>query len=270
MIGMPRAKTISDRSFVIQLKRKSRGEKTDNKTKGIIDRCRPVRSMLLRWANDNAERISSCCESLPPSDNDRADDNWATLFTIASVIGGSWPEKVKNARNLIDDSLEDDALGTQLLTDIRDIFDEQSAEKVFSNDLIEKLNAISDSPWGDWNKGRGLTTNGLARLLKPFGVTSKTMRIDGLLAKGYNLKSFQDAFTRYIPPIQNVTPLQTNEFDNLGEKQNVTFNLDVTDENFDNKLNLFDCYDVTDGIGATQGDKKIDVEKTKKWEIGTI
>jgi hypothetical protein len=39
----------------------------------------------------------------------------------------------------------------------------------------------------------------LARHLKPFEVTSNTLRIGDRIAKGYELKDFADAFARYLP-----------------------------------------------------------------------
>ena len=140
----------------------------------------------------------------------------------------------------------DDAIGTKLLSDIRGIFQENSVERMFSRNLVEALKELSESPWGDWNRGKGLTTNSMARILSPFGVTSKDVRIEHEKYKGYLLESFQDAFNRYIPGTSSVTPCQSNDYSNLDENTTVTPDVDVTDENDDNQLNLFTCHDVTD------------------------
>ena len=43
----------------------------------------------------------------------------------------------------------------------------------------------------------------IARLLKPLGISSGTIRLEhGRTAKGYYLKRFEDAFTRYLPPAE--------------------------------------------------------------------
>jgi hypothetical protein len=50
-----------------------------------------------------------------------------------------------------------------------------------------------------------MTKNTLARFVKPFGIKSGTIRLDGeKTAKGYYLAAFDDAFVRYLPS-QNVT-----------------------------------------------------------------
>ena len=152
---------------------------------------------------------------------------------------------------------DDEAIGSKLLGDIKGIFQAGNLDRIFSNDLVEALKDLPESPWADWSKGKGLTTNGLARLLKPFGVKSKTMRIDEDRFKGYSLESFQDAFKRYIPPIPSVTSCQINDFNNLGENQNVTRDLNVTDEIQRNHMDSLDCHDVTDEMADIGGKKKI-------------
>ena len=50
----------------------------------------------------------------------------------------------------------------------------------------------------------------------------------------------------------------------------MTQDLNVTDKKRDNQMNLFDCYDVTDekeGNGESEG---VDMDRTEKWETGTI
>ena len=96
------------------------------------------------------------------------------------------------------------------------------------------------------------------------------MRIGEELYKGYTLNSFQDAFNRYISSDSSVTPLQRNDFNNLDENQNVTQDNDVTDEKRGNQLNLFNCNGVTDEIEDIQREEGIGLDKTGRWEAGTI
>ena len=127
----------------------------------------------------------------------------------------------------------DDSIGPKLLKDIQDIFVSHRGERIFFDDLVEALTDKKESPWCDWNRGKGLTQNGLARLLKSFSVKSKTIRIGEDIRKGYELNSFEDAFKRYILitlPVSNVTPLQTNNINELDENQNFTDINKVTDE----------------------------------------
>ena len=70
--------------------------------------------------------------------------------------------------------------------------------------MIEALFELEESPWAsfweqDWKRGN---TKGpaqrLAALLKPFGITPKTLKFaDETEAKGYSESDFEDSWTRY-------------------------------------------------------------------------
>jgi putative DNA primase/helicase len=262
--------TLQDRAIVIKLKRKAPGERAVKLSIDFEDECLELRRKCQRWADDNLERLSMTSPDVPKTNNDRMTDNWMPLFAIAEVAGGDWPELIKSSMMKMLDVSEDE-ISQMLLEDIQEIFNSNVAERMFSDDLVEALKEKSERPWCDWNRGKGLTQNGLARLLKPFGVKSKTMRIDENLKKGYELDNLRDAFKRYIftlptePPISIVTTLQTNNNKNLDEKQNVTDNNSVTDEIQHNLLNPYDCYDVTDKNPISEGKEKVFNEQTGLW-----
>jgi len=141
-----------------------------------------------------------------------------------------------------------------ILADIKEVFDNRGVKKIFSQDLVDDLINLEDRPWCEWKRGNPITKNSLARLLKPYKIKSKSIRIgpeDRL--KGYSHESFKDAFNRYLPPdppFQSVTTGQTNDTNALSQiskrdtKENVTFQKSlkpapsndchvVTDENRD-------------------------------------
>jgi putative DNA primase/helicase len=246
--------TIKDRAIVIQLARKMPGEKIAKTGLDFKESSKGIRAKLRRWADDHLTKLKSVSVSVPGSGNDRADDNWLPLFTIAHVIGGTWPEKVRNSMQQLANTSDDDAIGPKLLADIQDIFRKHSAGRIFSKDLIEALKELPESPWNDWNRGKGLSTNTLSSLLKHFGVKSKSIRIGFNQYKGYTLESFKDAFKRYIPSTSSVPEYQPNNINNLDKKQSVPQDFDGTDVNGDNQSNLFNCYDGTDGVDDN-GDK---------------
>jgi Protein of unknown function (DUF3631) len=92
-----------------------------------------------------------------------------------------------------------------LLADIRAAFQLKGTDRLSSDDLVAHLISLDERPWPELTKGKPITKNGLARLLRPFGISSGTIRVAGeRTAKGYYLSTFDDAFARYLPP-QNVT-----------------------------------------------------------------
>jgi hypothetical protein len=94
---------------------------------------------------------------------------------------------------------------TQLLADIREVFEVSEKKEISSEALVAALGAMHDRPWGECNRGKALTQSWLARWLRPFGVHPKNVGPKYDRAKGYTLESFADVFKRYIPPIQPST-----------------------------------------------------------------
>ncbi len=66
---------------------------------------------------------------------------------------------------------------------------------------------MEDRPWPEWKTGKPLSKPQLSRLLKPFSIVSKTIRISSGTIKGYELKQFVEAFSRYLDS-QDVTTSQ--------------------------------------------------------------
>lgn len=248
--------TLEDRSIVVHLRRKTPDETVYRIGVEFERKCKVIRRACKRWANDNMEKLISIKPDVPITHNDRAVDNWIPILSIADVAGGDWPELMRSSMLGMADG-SDDSIGPELLKDIQGIFKAHSVERIFSDDLAEQLTKKEEAPWSDWNRGKGLTQNGLAKQLKQFSITSKTMRIGNERRKGYDLNSFKDAFKRYIPPappVQSVTTRQINNFNYLGEKQSVTKESRVTDVKQHNQLNLNDCHVVTDEKGDTGED----------------
>jgi putative DNA primase/helicase len=92
-----RAATIEDRSIVISLKRKAKGEKIARLRHAPKADFADVASKLARVAKDQMAAFSLARPDLPEALNDRAQDNWEHLFAIADIAGADWPRKAKQA-----------------------------------------------------------------------------------------------------------------------------------------------------------------------------
>ena len=137
----------------------------------------------------------------------RQKDNWRPLFSIAHVAGGDWPARAAAAAHAASPSGGDQSRGAELLTDIRELFAEERTDKLRSAVIVERLIAMEDRPWAEYRKGKGISQNGLASALKPYGISSITIRPGSGktdTGKGYYLRSFGDAFERYLPRDANV------------------------------------------------------------------
>ena len=202
--------TVADRSIPIRLERKRPGE--------VLERFRrrfakgegmEIRESVSRWITEIADRLKEARPALPESLTDRQQDGIEPLLAIADEAGGEWPEAVRTAAREIfrSQAADDQNIGVQLLADLKEIF--QAQDKIFTTDLLEKLKKIETSPWADWSKGKGLTCHGLSKLLKPFEISPRSVRVGEATAKGYDSDWFQDAFSRYLTLCAAYTPCQT-------------------------------------------------------------
>jgi hypothetical protein len=180
------------------------------------DACLALRRRCKRWADDHLEVLRHSEPTLPASGNDPALDNWTPLLAIAETIGGDWPAAaVSSFHHITAVEDEDDAIRPMILEDIGRVFDERRVERLHSEDLVGHLVKLEERPWADWRHGKPITATGLSRLLKPFRIKSKQMKLSGTNRHGYELSDFRDAFDRYLPappadpypPIQNATTL---------------------------------------------------------------
>jgi hypothetical protein len=81
---------------------------------------------------------------------------------------------------------------------------------------VRRLKDLETSPWADWNHGKGITTNGVSRLLRNYKIRPRNIRVGDKVSKGYLTEQFGDAWSRYLPPptpfpgFEPLQPLQTN------------------------------------------------------------
>ena len=130
---------------------------------------------------------------------------------------------MKNGLNkilLTGTAAEDDSVRVHLLADIRDIFNPKPIDKnavlpppldrISSRELVAVLLADETSSWLEFNKGKPLTEVTVARLLKPFEIAPRTIKlVEGqpVTARGYLREFFEDAWSRYLPPADTPQPL---------------------------------------------------------------
>jgi len=104
----------------------------------------------------------------------------------------------------IEGSLDKLSVGVQLLADARKVFDADGltdrTHGILSGVLIEKLCEGQDGPWVEYSRGQKITQAKLARLLRGYGITSRSIRIGVVTGKGYHRWQFEEAWEIYLPP----------------------------------------------------------------------
>jgi putative DNA primase/helicase len=88
-----------------------------------------------------------------------------------------------------------------LLADLRTLFFERGADRLSSEEIVAALVKMEDRPWPEL-RGKPITTRGVARLVRPFGIEPGSVRFGGGTdtRKGYLREWFEDAWSRYLPP----------------------------------------------------------------------
>jgi len=193
--------TVADRSLPIRLERRAPGERIERfRRREVEPEAAKLRERAGLFAADALAELEAARPHLPPELDDRAQDAAEPLLAIADMAGGEWPQRARQA--LIElrsgGPAEDDSLGVRLLADVHAVVG--ARDRISTSELLDALAALDESPWGDWY-GKPLTSRNLAKLLKPYGIRSRSVRLDdGTTPKGYARKQFESAFSRYLPP----------------------------------------------------------------------
>ncbi len=200
-IGKPTDTTL-DRSIEIRMQRRTPAEEVENlRVDRIRDEMKPLCRKAARWAADHMEELQRADPDMPAELHDRAADNWRPLVAIADAVGGAWPEWARDdaAKELSGSTLEDDeTLPVLLLSDLRDLFGD--VDQLSSGQIVESLAELEDRPWAEWGRQRKpITPHGIARLLKPFGIKPRQIKITGENLRGYEHADFENAWARYLP-----------------------------------------------------------------------
>jgi Protein of unknown function (DUF3631) len=221
---------LEQRSIVIELQRRQSNEDVAELREDRCESLQNLARMCARWADDSVSIIRSHDPKMGGLIN-RVADNWRPLFAIADAIESDWPSRAREAAAALMPR-EIESIGPMLLDDIKSAFGDRTTDRLSSADVCEALNAMEGKPWGDW-KGKSLTPNQLARLLKPFKiVTNTTIRVGSKTAKGYHRHQFEELWQRYLTPQGVQQRSQSNHADEMGtfgafqkvtEKSDVTF-----------------------------------------------
>jgi hypothetical protein len=190
--------TVTDRSVRINMLKRKRSE--------------PVERFRTRTARDEATSLVGALvaglAAQPPGFEtdllaelaDRTAEAWEPLLAIADAAGGAWPTRARRAAIVLHASHEeDDSLGLRLLSDIRLVFEDRDVQRMFTADLITALRADEEGLWA--SERSPITPHRLGRLLKPFDITSKQVRIGTDSLKGYERQAFVDTWERYLSSV---------------------------------------------------------------------
>jgi len=257
------------RAFIIHLERVS-NEISDSDSwdkdvhrKGLL----LSRAKLARWIHDHINEIASLKPKLPKGLKNRSKDKWAPLFSIAQVAGGEWSARVLDAYNKSNYTHEV-TKSEQFLIDVKSVIPVKG--NIHTEALINALCNIEDSKYKEYNfkafesYKKRIQALQISNLFKKYNIKPKTVRVGGILKKGYACDALRKIFERYIPKeIQKntivtesehltVTPTQSNDSKAYNDISPVTKSFNVTDKNSLKHKPANDCYPVTSKSPITE------------------
>ena len=263
-------RTIVERAIPIEMEKKTREERRERlRPRTLMLENLAFRRQLARWAIDNVDSLREVEPHFPNGLTDRQCDVWEPLFVITDRVGGSWPAKARTAASVLCgiSSAKTEGIGEQLLSDLRDLYEQQHEDVLATETILNHLNQLEERPWPTWHRGNPLDARALARLLKAYQVSSKSLRVPGpdrKDVKGYRLNDLRVAFDRYLPDRSShtapqnsnvsVPPSQSFDHNGLADVSSVQRKNASTAPN---SLQRNECDAATDGNGEDGRDAQI-------------
>jgi hypothetical protein len=187
-------KPLTTRCIAIHMKKKPEGiEKLRINTKDyqFVEAANLVLGAIMRWA-DNI--ILDQHPDMAGLDN-RYADIWRPLIAIADTCGRGDIAR-STARSITSEYVEYE-VGTQLLIDIREVFDKLKVNRIERQHLLSELHKRFDERWGEWSHSP-LTKNRLLSILRDYHVpVVHPVRIAGEIVQGWYRKDFEEAWKSY-------------------------------------------------------------------------
>jgi putative DNA primase/helicase len=160
-----------------------------------------LRRKLKRFAIDHADTLKAMEPTFPLGLDDRDADNWRLMLCIAELAGGKWPERAREAAELLTRRGKQPSDGVKVLDATWHVFAATGKTVMATREILAELCANPDSIWATYNKGRPITPQQYAHLLDQYDINPDTVHPDGRSdrsPKGYRLEWFTEAFASYL------------------------------------------------------------------------
>jgi hypothetical protein len=196
--------TISSRSVPIRLERRTKNQELEVfRRRDVEPAGEKLRDRIEVWAARHETALAAARPDMPQQMSDRMQDGCEPLLAIADVLHlGSQARKALLA---LLTAVRLDSQETMQLTLLRDVHSVLNGHRsISSRALLTRLHQLEEAPWSTYY-GRSLDERDLARLLHPYGIKSKVVRVKlsgGLskTVKGYSRDDLHPVFERYVGP----------------------------------------------------------------------
>ena len=194
--------SVMSRSILIMMKKKKETEHIEPfYIDEMAEKAIVMQSKILRWVSDNENVLYTCNPAFIKNMENRTKDIWKPLFAIAQTISEECLAELQYvAGMMLDDQSDDIVDDTTLLKDVKNVFDDDKAERLSTAELLKRLYQINEHGWGIKEYGQYvLNQHTLARRLAKFCIKPVQWRDGEHRHRGYIRVELEDAFERYIP-----------------------------------------------------------------------
>jgi len=220
--------TVADRAIPIRLERRSLHEVVEKFRR--VDVEADAVELQQAFAQFAATATFPYRPVVPAALDDRAAEGWEPMLALADIAGGDWPERARRAAVELHASRDQDeeALSSLLLRDLRGVFTEAKAARLFTSDVLPRLHEIESSPWGDYG-GKPMTGHAMAKLLRAYRIEPRELRIGDTTKRGYTVEQFTDAWSRYTasPESSNAASETTKQSNDNGQDSGGSFGVSL-------------------------------------------
>src|SRR5574337_214342 len=197
--------TILTRSVVVRMRRRAPTDRIEPyRRRDVEPLAQALHDQIAAWAASVFDRVASARPAFPPGVEDRDADVWEALLAVADAAGGDWPRRARVAAEAMvaQSKQSTPSLGVRLLGDLHAVFGDR--DRMATDAILKALHAMDEAPWADL-RGKPLDARGLAHRLRPYGITSKKLRIGAGTAQGYDRADLLDPWSRYLSLFQRAS-----------------------------------------------------------------
>jgi hypothetical protein len=194
--------TIMTRSVIVRMRRRAADEKIEPwRPRVNAPDAQKLYTRLAKWSTQARTLLSGdFWPEMPYGVEDRDADCWEALLAVADIAGDRWAKAARRTAvtHVRAAKRRPPTIGVLLLRDVKRVFDRLCADKLPTEDIINGLAKIPESPWATIRKGDPIDDRGLALRLGKYGIGSKAQRAGEDVFKGYSRTQFVDAWKRYV------------------------------------------------------------------------
>lgn len=177
--------TVADRSIRITLKRMRQGETVERmQLRKVEPIAQDLQKDIAAWARDHLQALMADEPPIIEEISPRAFDIAEPLLAIAMQLNPAWTRRAYEAvRFILQPQGKSLSVQAQVLVAAKEFMDIVGTDRIQSAVLADRV---------------GINTKKLGVLLAPYEIRPSTYKFNGVAAKGYTRKDFEDAWDRYL------------------------------------------------------------------------